>query len=146
MREALEDIAGFLGLTARRGHQTSPFEVIDRILKGLPVAALDAVAGVVAPDETNFKYLIVPRATLARRRRQHDERLSAEESERLARLAKLWVLARDVWGDDESARAFLFRPHMMLEARRPIDVALGTDLGARLVEDILGRLQYGSAA
>ncbi len=35
---------------------------------------------------------------------------------------------------------------MMLEGRRPVDVVLATDMGARLVEDILGRLKYGSAA
>lgn len=58
----------------------------------------------------------------------------------------LAVLAREVWGSDEAARAFLFRPHPMLEGRRPIDVVLANEFGRSLVEGILGRLQYGSAA
>jgi hypothetical protein len=36
--------------------------------------------------------------------------------------------------------------YRVLTGRRPIDVILGTELGARLVEQILGRLRYGSAA
>jgi uncharacterized protein (DUF2384 family) len=34
----------------------------------------------------------------------------------------------------------------MLEGRRPIDVVLANEFGRPLVEGILGRLQYGSAA
>jgi len=51
-----------------------------------------------------------------------------------------------VWGSDDAARAFLFRPHPMLEGQRPIDVVLANEFGRPLVEGILGRLQYGSAA
>ena len=61
-------------------------------------------------------------------------------------MAGLWAEATDVWGGEEEARAFLFRPHPLLEGRTPIDLVLGSDLGARLVEDILGRLRYGSPA
>ena len=110
------------------------------------VAALDRVCAAVAPADATFKYRVVSRATLDRRRKQAGSRLSAEESGRLARLARVWAIARDVWGGDEAARAFLFRPHMMLHMRAPIDLALGTDLGAKLVEDILGRLRHGTAA
>jgi putative toxin-antitoxin system antitoxin component (TIGR02293 family) len=55
-------------------------------------------------------------------------------------------MARDVWGGEDAARAFLFRPHPMLEGQRPVDVVLATEFGRPLVEGILGRLQYGSAA
>jgi putative toxin-antitoxin system antitoxin component (TIGR02293 family) len=99
----------------------------------------------IAPTDANFKYRVVSRATLDRRRKSEGKRLSPEESERLARIAKLWAFAREVWRSDEEARAFLFRPHMLLEGRQPIEVAVKTEIGARLVEDILGRLEYGSA-
>lgn len=142
---AFEEVAGILGFRTRSEGPTSPFEIIERVRSGLPIAALDRVSHGLAPRDANFKYAIVPRATLARRKKRHDK-LSAEESDRVVRLANIWVFARHVWGSDEEARAFFFRPHMMLEGRRPIDVVLGTDMGARLVEDILGRLKYGSAA
>ena len=69
--------------------------------------------------------------------------MDAEESGRLARVS---TMALDVWKTDVAARAFLFRPHPMLEGQRPVDVARATDLGAQLVEGILGRLKHGSAA
>ncbi len=118
-----EEIAGVLGLRQRGSRPASPFEFIERIENGLPITALDHLCRFVAPSDINFKHLIVSRATLARRKKQHDK-LSADESDRLVRLAKVWTFAREVWGSDDEARAFLFRPHMMLEGRRPIDVVL----------------------
>jgi putative toxin-antitoxin system antitoxin component (TIGR02293 family) len=126
---------------------------MSEVEKGLPLTALDRIADAVAPDDSGFPFRMVARATLARRRKAlataHDSpasRLSAEESARVARLAEVWALASEVWGSDEAARAFLFRPHPMLEGRRPIDVVLANEFGRPLVEGILGRLQYGSAA
>jgi putative toxin-antitoxin system antitoxin component (TIGR02293 family) len=72
--------------------------------------------------------------------------LSPAEGAKVARLAEVWAMARKVWGSDEEARAFLFQPHPMLENLRPIDVVLADEFGRPLVEQILGRLQYGSAA
>jgi putative toxin-antitoxin system antitoxin component (TIGR02293 family) len=121
--------------------------------RGLPLTALDRLAKMVAPDDAAFPFRMVSRATLARRRKALATsrnavaaRLSADESARVARLAEVWALAREVWGGEAAARAFLFRPHPMLEARRPIDVVLANEFGRPLVEGILGRLQYGSAA
>jgi putative toxin-antitoxin system antitoxin component (TIGR02293 family) len=126
--------------------------LIQEIEKGLPLTALDRVAKAVAPEDAGFAFRMVPRATLARRRKALAEardaaaaRLSTEESARVARLAAVWALAREVWGGEEEARAFLFRPHPMLEGRRPVDVVLASEFGRPLVEGILGGLQYGSA-
>jgi uncharacterized protein (DUF2384 family) len=41
---------------------------------------------------------------------------------------------------------FLFRHHPMLQDARPIDAILESSEGARTVNEILGRLRYGSAA
>ena len=128
------------------GPKPTTLDIVDRIRKGFPVKALERVSDILAPGDVNFKFLIVSRATLARRKKQPGARLTVHESDRLARLAKVFSFAREVWGDDEGARAFLFRPHPMLEGRRPIDMIVSTELGARLVEEILGRLRYGSAA
>ena len=66
--------------------------------------------------------------------------------EAFARFRTTWAEAVDVWGDEDTAQEFLRRPHAMLNDRRPIDVVLESDEGARSVEEILGRLKYGSAA
>ena len=54
-------------------------------------------------------------------------------------------MALDVWKSEEAARAFLNRPHPMLEGRKPIDVAIQSELGADMVKSILGELKYGTA-
>jgi putative toxin-antitoxin system antitoxin component (TIGR02293 family) len=78
--------------------------------------------------------------------RSHIAVLSPTEGAKVARLAEVWAMARRVWGSDSDARAFLFRPHPLLDNIRPIDVVLESELGRPLVEQVLGRLQYGSAA
>ncbi|MBI3707614.1 MAG: DUF2384 domain-containing protein [Proteobacteria bacterium] len=137
------EVADVLGVAATGRAGRSPLHLISLIERGLPLAALDRVSGLLAPRDTAFKYRIVPKASLARR--TLGKRLSADESGRVARLAKAWSFAREVWGSDAEARDFLFRAHPLLEGRRPIDLVLGSELGAQLVDEILGRLQYGSA-
>ncbi|RWP48597.1 MAG: DUF2384 domain-containing protein, partial [Mesorhizobium sp.] len=39
-----------------------------------------------------------------------------------------------------------FRPHPMIEDKRPIDVVIMSEFGAEIVVDILAGLKYGSAA
>jgi putative toxin-antitoxin system antitoxin component (TIGR02293 family) len=117
---------------------------MDQIERGLPVAALDRLSDAIAPNDRAFRYRIVPRATYVRRKQRR--RLSTEESARDVRLARVWSFALNVWKDEEEARAFMFREHPLLADRRPVDVALSSELGARLVEEALGRLAYGSAA
>lgn len=130
-----------------RGREpATPFELMAQIEGGLPVAALDRVASAVAPKDAEFRHRLVPKATLARRKSAKRPRLTVEESDRLARIAGIWAHARAVWKGDDAARAFLFRPHPMLDGRRPIDAAVSTELGAHLVHGILGGLEHGSAA
>ncbi len=136
------DLASVLGVTKS---QRTDLGIIESIMDGLSVKALYRIANFVSPHDAKFRFQIVPKATLERRRKQHGQRLTVEEGAKVARLAKVWSSAMEVWRTEENARAFLFRPHVLLSSRKPIDVALGTDLGARLVEEILGRLKYGSA-
>lgn len=129
----------------------SPTFLLDEVKKGFKLSVLARVAGTIAPNDIRFLDRIAARSTVARLKAKAAEnaettRLSTETSARIARVAAVWALAKDVWGSDEEARAFLFRPHPMLEGRTPIDVILENEFGRPLVEGILGRLQYGSAA
>jgi putative toxin-antitoxin system antitoxin component (TIGR02293 family) len=141
---AFANVADVLGLPPKERTAHSPFLLITRIEGGLPVAALDRVARLLAPGDAQFKYRFVPKATYVRRKVAH--KLSADESARLARVARVWALAREVWQAEDAARDFLFRPHPMIEDKRPIDVIIQSEFGAELVVDILGRLNYGTAA
>ena len=135
------DLAGILGVTD--GPAAGPLRLVERIREGLPVSSLDRIAREIAPDDRNFRYRLVPRSSLARR--QLSNRLSPEEGARLARVANIWGFAQEVWKDDNDAREFLFGRHVMLDDRRPIDVAIESELGAELVRNILGGLLYGTA-
>ena len=81
-----EAMAGVLGI-AGTGPKATTLDIVDQIQKGFPVKALYRVSGFLAPGDVNFKFQIVSRATLARRKKQPGTRLSAYESDRLARLA-----------------------------------------------------------
>ena len=137
-------IADVLGLPSKEAAARSLIALMSRIENGLPLAALDRVARLVAPQDSQFKYRLVPKATYERRKSAH--RLSAEEGTRLARVARVWSLALEVWQSEGEARDFLFRPHPMLEDRRPIDMVIRSEFGAEMVIHILGGLKYGSAA
>lgn len=137
--DASLDTARVLGFAEAQ----TPLRLAGSIEQGLPLAALDRLVALLSPDDDNLRFAFVPRATLARRART--QRLSSEESAKLARVAAVWAAARETWGSDEAARDFLNRRHMLLQDRRPLEVALATDVGARLVEDILGGLRYGTA-
>lgn len=127
------------------GVGTPTITLIDQIDRGLPMGAVDQLARQVAPDDRTFKYNFVSRPTYARRKAQSPVgRLSSIESARLVRFARVWEIALRVWKDEESARTFLQRPHMLLEGRTPMAVILSGEVGGQLVEDILGRLLYGT--
>jgi putative toxin-antitoxin system antitoxin component (TIGR02293 family) len=128
------------------GRQTSRLALADSIESGLPVAALDRLADAVAPDDARFKFRLIPKATLERRRRSPTKRLTSEEGDRLARLAKVFSFAVEIYKDPQKAREFLTRPHPMLDGKPPLDVALATTPGADLVINLLGRAAYGGGA
>jgi putative toxin-antitoxin system antitoxin component (TIGR02293 family) len=140
------ELAAILGLYPKRPRDFTPLDLAAAVARGLPVGAVDRVCTRFAPGDRSLRNRIVPKATLARRRRVRGQRLSAEESDRIARLARLWAFAFDVWGSEAAAQRFFAEPHPLLGGRIPRDVAIETEVGARAVEDILGRLKYGSAA
>jgi putative toxin-antitoxin system antitoxin component (TIGR02293 family) len=135
-------LAELLGVKPRNG-AFGTLDLADAVGKGLPVRALDRLSAAVAPGDTAMRYRIVPKATLMRRAARG--RLSAEESDRVARLARVWAFALDVWGSPEAARRFLAGPHMLLRGHEPWELAIESEIGARAVENLLGGLKYGTA-
>jgi len=75
-------------------------------------------------------------------RRKEQGTLTAEESDRLARVARVAQRAVDAFGDENQARKWLRGPNRALRGEIPLEL-LGTDSGAELVADELGRIEYG---
>jgi putative toxin-antitoxin system antitoxin component (TIGR02293 family) len=82
----------------------------------------------------------IDRSTFARRIRQR-ARLKVDESDRIARVARVAALAMDALGRDEGL-LWLREPNAALGGRIPLGM-LGTDAGARQVEQVIGRIEHG---
>jgi putative toxin-antitoxin system antitoxin component (TIGR02293 family) len=75
-------------------------------------------------------------------RRRSTGRLAPFESDRLYRLARIMAVANEYLGGAERARRWLKRPNRALGGLAPL-TAIDTELGARQVENLLGRIAYG---
>lgn len=117
----------------------SEVEMLDVLNAGLPIATLKVMEDRGIVDDAEIKTFIAPR-TLARRKTR--ERLSPEESDVVARLARIHDFATEVFGNHEKARKWLRTPNRALNRHRPLEL-LRTDYGARIVESTLGRIAHG---
>ena len=78
--------------------------------------------------------------TMERRRLQ--KRMTPDESEKIARFARIVALGDEVFADASITSKWLQRPNRALNGILPIDL-LDTDAGAREVEAVLLRLEHG---
>jgi putative toxin-antitoxin system antitoxin component (TIGR02293 family) len=141
----LTDVAQFLRIPGRNKALTSPLQFIEMLEKGLPLGSVVRIAEALAPRDLRFRNRIVPRATFARLKARR-RRLNMSQGELVARLAGVWIEALRTWKTEEDARTFLVRKHPLLEDARPLDLALHSEVGAKLVREVLGRLNHGTAA
>ena len=119
----------------------TPSKLIEVLRVGLPVQELhDLQASLAVPMEKLFPMLGISKATL--HRRKAGGRLGPAESDRVVRVARLMGKAVEVLESEDNARQWLTSPQFGLGGAVPLDYA-GTEVGAREVEDLLGRIEYG---
>lgn len=119
----------------------APAEIIELVQNGLHINELDALQESLAvPMETLATKLGISKATL--HRRKAEGRLDPAESDRVVRFARLMGQAVKVFGSEAGARAWLNAPQFGLSEAVPLDYA-ETEIGAREVENLLGRIAYG---
>jgi putative toxin-antitoxin system antitoxin component (TIGR02293 family) len=118
-----------------------PTELIRRIQQGLRFRELETLQDSIdMPFEQLAAKLSISRSTL--QRRKANGRLSPDESDKVMRFARLLEHATDVFGDVNKARAWLKFPQRGLGGAVPLDYA-ETEIGAREVDNLLGRIDYG---
>ena len=118
-----------------------PANLIERVREGLPVSELAALqTDLQVPLEQLASKLAISRATL--QRRKASGKLSPDESDKLMRFSRLLDHASDVFGDAAKAREWLKSPQRGLGGAVPLEYA-ETEIGAREVENLLGRIDYG---
>src|SRR5437867_12706346 len=138
--EYVIDVLGGASVFKGRTVPTST-ELRDRIKRGLPYRSLESVRErlrLSVPEAASVLHM--PLRTLARRRQTR--KLDGDESDRLYRIARVAAQAFAVFGAEDKAATWLRRPNRALHGELPIRL-LDTDVGARQVEDILGRIEHG---
>lgn len=119
----------------------SPSTLVNFVREGLPVSELEDLRHNlgISLEELSPK-LGISKATLHRRKARG--RLGREESDRVVRFARLFGKSLEVMESGESARRWLNTPQVGLGGAVPLEYA-ETEVGAREVEDLLARIEYG---
>ena len=119
----------------------SPAQVVRVVQAGLDFGELEELRQQLdLPFDRLAGQLGLARATL--HRRKVSGRLTADESDKVVRFARLLGHAVHLFGSIEDARQWLKAPQRGLGGAVPLDYAQ-TEAGAREVENLLGRIDYG---
>jgi putative toxin-antitoxin system antitoxin component (TIGR02293 family) len=120
------------------------FDLVSIIRKGLSKKALDSM--MLQMDITATDMARILHTSDRTMRRYTDETvLNPEQSERLLELARLFAHGLNVFGSRSRLRRWMNGPVQSLGCQKPIDL-LDTSVGVSLVDDILGRIEYGIVA
>jgi putative toxin-antitoxin system antitoxin component (TIGR02293 family) len=116
-------------------------DMIAALKEGLPIETFDALKNAMGISEQALASVTrIAVRTLTRRKKEG--RLRPEESERLLRIGLLFDRAVEVLGGREPAQEWFTTPIIALGRVSPLDYA-DTEPGAREVENVLGRIEYG---
>jgi putative toxin-antitoxin system antitoxin component (TIGR02293 family) len=107
----------------------------------LKYAAVEHLGRVLGESAAKLMRIIESNERTAQRRREQGM-LNPEESDRIARIARVTQRAIEAFGDRSQAREWIKRPNRALQGLTPLGL-LSTDAGAALVTDELGRIEYG---
>lgn len=120
---------------------TRPNELRDAVRRGLPFSTMETLSDQLelSPQQCS-EVLAIPARTVARRK--ENKQLNPQESDRLYRVARAASQAVEVLGSLDKARLWLKTPNRALSCEPPLDL-LDTEIGARQVEEVLLRLNYG---
>jgi putative toxin-antitoxin system antitoxin component (TIGR02293 family) len=116
--------------------------LIQRIQEGFAFSSLESLESATGLAQGLLAQSIgIPERTLARRKSVG--RLAPEESERLLRIANLFEKSTELFeGNSRAAVSWLTTPKKELGQQTPLAYAR-TEIGAREVENLIGRLEHG---
>ncbi len=136
------EIKRLLGIkTKASGSTAGSLELLNAVNKGLGFGAFSFLAAsIVAPVSMLAAALGIAERTLARRK--ESQRFSPEESDRISRIARILVHASRVFDSQEKAAQWLKTPNRALSDQVPLAL-LSTDVGTRMVEEMLNRIEFG---
>ncbi len=141
-------------LSSRKGRSTNSYvlllglevghtpALLKRIKEGLGYSSWESfIRNTDLRKEHAINLVQISSRTLARRK--EEGRLHPDESDRLVRAARIFGLTSELFdGDVDSARKWLAAAQPALGGSTPIEYA-STEVGAREVESLIGRLEHG---
>lgn len=104
-------------------------------------AAVENLGKFLGESSLQLMRIIESNERTAQRRKERGT-LTVEESDRIARIARVTQRAIEAFGDKAQAREWIKRSNRALQGFAPLGL-LGTDPGAALVTDELGRIEHG---
>jgi putative toxin-antitoxin system antitoxin component (TIGR02293 family) len=133
-------------LRGARGYRVIGVKRIDGLVselkRGVEISRYDTFVrkSGLPTKEDNQVIQLRPRALVRRRK---EGRLSQAESERLYRLSVVFEKAVELHeGKVDEARTWMSTPRAALAGQTPLEMC-ATEVGARGVEDLIGRLEHG---
>jgi len=113
----------------------------DILLEGLPYGAFVVLTGKLRLGrEEASRALTISNRTLVRRKAA--KRFRIDESDRIARLARITARAIETLGTEAKATNWMRTPNRALGGAVPLYLT-STDIGARQVEEVLARIEHG---
>jgi putative toxin-antitoxin system antitoxin component (TIGR02293 family) len=143
--ERLRHIADLLGGPKVVGkYPSDPLAAHEMLERGLPNTAIKhLLEGMTMLAQKSIEGAIGMSVRTRQRREKHPtELLSQDQAGRTWKFAEILTRAISVFGSRTAAEQWLAQPATGLDQRRPIDL-LTTPAGVELVEDFLGRIEYG---
>jgi putative toxin-antitoxin system antitoxin component (TIGR02293 family) len=142
MQVRVKDVAEMLGGATVLGRAVQDRgALIDLIGSGLPVAALERLSAHLGAGGAKGESL----KSVLQVRRRATARLGKAEGERAERVARLFAMAIQAFGDEDTGRQFMLTPHDRLGGKSPLFMCR-SELGGREVEGLLNAIAYGLPA
>lgn len=117
---------------------------LPHIEAGVPLSAIADFAAKSGVPMKDIYAIVIPARTL-KHRRAKKQNLTLDESDKLARLARVFDHAVKVFGEPIRAMHWLSTPKHRFDERSPLEM-LNTEVGARGVDQMLGQIDYGMFA
>jgi putative toxin-antitoxin system antitoxin component (TIGR02293 family) len=117
---------------------------LDSLEAGLPLSAISDFVSSSGLQPKDIYEVVIPARTL-KHRRDRKEPLNLDESDKLARMVRVYEQAVRIFGDKEKALRWLGKPKHRFAERTPVQM-LRTDVGGRMVEEMLGQIEHGMFA
>jgi putative toxin-antitoxin system antitoxin component (TIGR02293 family) len=117
---------------------------LESIESGVPLTTMSSFAETSGMPLKDLYEIVIPARTLKHRRARR-EPLSRDESDKLARLVRIFDHTVSVFGNLDRARAWLNKPRKRFDNRTPLEM-IRTEIGGRMVEEMLLQIEYGMFA